>query len=66
MMGLSYESEPIMERLKEEYGTQIEFRYVMASAIYMKSNPLQKSSTLSQKAIFPPLFQRLQRSLQVR
>lgn len=30
MMGLSYESEPIMERLKAEYGEQIEFRYVMS------------------------------------
>lgn len=30
MMGLSYESEPIMEWLKKEYGTQIEFRYVMS------------------------------------
>lgn len=30
MMGLSYESEPIMERLKQEYGNQIEFLYVMS------------------------------------
>ncbi len=30
MMGLSYESEPIMERLKEEYGDKIEFRYMMS------------------------------------
>lgn len=30
MMGLSYESEPIMEQLKQEYGNQIEFRYVMS------------------------------------
>ena len=30
MMGLSYESEPIMERLKEEYGDEIEFRHVMS------------------------------------
>ena len=30
MMGLSYESEPIMERLKQEYREQIEFRYVMS------------------------------------
>ena len=30
MMGLSYESEPIMDRLKQEYGNQIEFRYVMS------------------------------------
>lgn len=30
MMGLSYESEPIMDRLKKEYGEQIEFRYVMS------------------------------------
>lgn len=29
MMGLSYESEPIMERLKKEYAGRIEFRYVM-------------------------------------
>ena len=30
MMGLSYESEPIMERLKQEYSELIEFRYVMS------------------------------------
>ncbi|MBE5775029.1 MAG: DsbA family protein [Clostridiales bacterium] len=30
MMGLSYESEPIMERLKKEYAGRIEFRYVMS------------------------------------
>lgn len=30
MMGLSYESEPVMERLKQKYGDQIEFRYVMS------------------------------------
>lgn len=30
MMGLSYESEPIMDRLKEKYGDRIEFRYVMS------------------------------------
>lgn len=30
MMGLSFESEPIMNRLKQEYGEQIEFRYVMS------------------------------------
>ncbi len=29
MMGLSYESEPIMERLQTEYDGMIEFRYVM-------------------------------------
>lgn len=29
MMGLSYESEPIMERLAEEYAGKIELRYVM-------------------------------------
>ena len=29
MMGLSYESEPIMERLQKEYGDRIEFRNVM-------------------------------------
>ena len=29
MMGLSYESEPIMDRLKKEYGDIIEFRNVM-------------------------------------
>lgn len=29
MMGLSYESEPIMERLSAAYGEQIEWRYVM-------------------------------------
>ena len=29
MMGLSYESEPIMDRLREEYAGSIEFRYVM-------------------------------------
>lgn len=29
MMGLSYESEPIMERLQKEYGDKIEFRNVM-------------------------------------
>ena len=30
MMGLSYESEPIMDRLQKEYGDIIEFRNVMA------------------------------------
>lgn len=30
MMGLSYESEPIMEQLAATYAGQIEFRYVMA------------------------------------
>lgn len=30
MMGLSYESEPIMNQLKQKYGDQIEFRYVMS------------------------------------
>lgn len=30
MMGLSFESEPIMDRLQEEYGERIEFRYVMS------------------------------------
>lgn len=30
MMGLSYESEPIMDRLRQEYGEKIEFRYVMS------------------------------------
>ena len=29
MMGLSYESEPIMERLQKEDSGKIEFRYVM-------------------------------------
>lgn len=30
MMGLSYESEPIMNQLKQKYRDQIEFRYVMS------------------------------------
>ena len=30
MMGLSYESEPIMERLAKDYAGRIEFRYVMS------------------------------------
>ena len=30
MMGLTYEMEPIYERLKQEYGEQIEFRWVMS------------------------------------
>lgn len=30
MMGLTYECEPIYEKLKERYGEKIEFRYVMA------------------------------------
>lgn len=30
MMGLSYESEPIMEQLAEDYAGRIEFRYVMS------------------------------------
>ena len=30
MMGLSYESEPIMERLAKNYAGRIEFRYVMS------------------------------------
>lgn len=29
MMGLGYESDPIMDRLREEYAGQVEFRYVM-------------------------------------
>ena len=34
MMGLSYESEPVMNRLKQEYGNQIEFRYVMSLLVW--------------------------------
>lgn len=34
MMGLSYESEPIMDRLKQKYGEQIEFRYVMSLLVH--------------------------------
>lgn len=30
MMGLSYESEPIIDHLKEEYGERLELRYVMS------------------------------------
>ena len=30
MMGLSYESEPILDRLQKEYDDEIEFRYVMS------------------------------------
>lgn len=30
MMGLSYESEPILERLQREYAEQLEIRYVMS------------------------------------
>lgn len=30
MMGLTYEMEPIYDRLKEEYGDRIEFKWVMA------------------------------------
>lgn len=30
MMGLSYESEPILDRLQKEYDGRIEFRYVMS------------------------------------
>ena len=30
MMGLSYESEPILERLQAEYGNRLELRYVMS------------------------------------
>ncbi|MBQ8667895.1 MAG: DsbA family protein [Lachnospiraceae bacterium] len=30
MMGLSYESEPIIERLRQEYNEKIEIRYVMS------------------------------------
>ena len=30
MMGLTYEMEPIYDRLKREYGDQIEFRWVMS------------------------------------
>ena len=30
MMGLHYESEPIIDRLKKEYADRIEFRYVMS------------------------------------
>ena len=30
MMGLSYESEPILERLQREYAGQLEIRYVMS------------------------------------
>lgn len=30
MMGLSYESEPIMERLQTEYGDRLEIRHVMS------------------------------------
>ena len=30
MMGLTYEMEPIYDRLKQEYGNRIEFRWVMS------------------------------------
>ena len=30
MMGLTYEMEPIYDRLKREYGDQIEFRWMMS------------------------------------
>ena len=33
MMGLSYESEPIMERLRKEYGHILEFRNVMGHLV---------------------------------
>ena len=33
MMGLSYESEPILERLQIEYAGRIEVRYVMSLAL---------------------------------
>lgn len=47
MMGLSYESEPIMERLEREYGNRIEFRYVMSLLVrdisdFMRTEVLKK------------------------
>ena len=30
MMGLSYEQEPVYEKLTETFGERLEFRYVMA------------------------------------
>lgn len=33
MMGLSYEQEPVLEKLKAHYGERISFRYVMAGLV---------------------------------
>lgn len=33
MMGLSYESEPVLEKLKSHFGNRLEFRYVMAGLV---------------------------------
>ena len=33
MMGLSYEQEPVYEKLAKHYGNQLEFRYVMAGLV---------------------------------
>ena len=33
MMGLSYEQEPVYEKLAAHYGGQLEFRYVMAGLV---------------------------------
>lgn len=38
MMGLSYESEPILDRLQEEYGERLSIRYVMSVLVRDVSN----------------------------
>lgn len=49
MMGLSYESEPIMERLAAEYAGRIEFRYVMSVLVRDVSDFM----TPAELALFP-------------
>ena len=33
MMGLTYECEPIYDKLKEHYGDALEFKYIMAGLV---------------------------------
>lgn len=43
MMGLSYESEPILERLQREYAEQLEIRYVMSVLVRDVSDFMTRS-----------------------
>lgn len=43
MMGLSYESEPVLEKLKVHFGKRLQFRYVMAGLVRDVSDFMTRS-----------------------
>lgn len=49
MMGLSYESEPILERLQDEYGEGLEIRYVMSLLV----RDISDFMTLEERSLDP-------------